>query len=200
MSYAPFSEEVAKIINNFIRFAEVLKLKEEKRIVSVTLRPLIADCTGEIYFTDLQLQEGDKLTGYTPHTSTMLQGSGNAPRYQNAVVRGGATLVLFNTGETSTGLDLYIYPKQQMAAGSIEISQGMGSHKCKFTSAVNAGDEFALKAVSRECLRNGNPTPKDGFYQYTAAYDSKHHVKLENGKSARVYLEYVEMMEGDPRL
>jgi hypothetical protein len=25
-------------------------------------------------------------------------------------------------------------------------------------------------------------------------------VKLENGKSARVYLEYVEMMEGDPRL
>jgi hypothetical protein len=65
---------------------------------------------------------------------------------------------------------------------------------------VSAGDEFALKAVSRECLRNGNPTPKDGFYQYTAAYDSKHHVKLESGKSARVYLEYVEMMEGDPRL
>jgi hypothetical protein len=115
LSYAPFSEEVAKIINNFIRFAEVLKLKEEKRIVSVTLRPLIADCTGEIYFTDLQLQEGDKLTGYTPHTTVMLRSSGNTPRYQNAVVRGSATLVLFNTGETSAGLDLYIYPKQTKA-------------------------------------------------------------------------------------
>ena len=92
------------IINNFIRFAEVIKLKEEKRIVNVTLRPLIADCTGEIYYTDIQLQEGDKLTGYTPHTSTMLRDSGNAPRYQNAVVRGGATLVLFNTGETSATL------------------------------------------------------------------------------------------------
>jgi len=54
------------VTNNFIRFAEVIKLKEEKRIVNVTLRPLIADCTGEIYYTDLQLQEGDKLTGYTP--------------------------------------------------------------------------------------------------------------------------------------
>lgn len=188
------------VINNFIRFAEVIKLKQDKRIVSVTIRPLIANCTGEIYYTDLQLQEGDKLTGYTPHNSVMLRSSGNTPRYQNAVVRGSATLVLFNTGETSAGLDLYIYPKQPMSAGSIEISQGMGSHMCKFTSAVNAGDEFALKAVARECLRNGSPTSKDGFYQYTAAYDSKHQIKLESGKSARVYLEYVEMMEGDPRL
>lgn len=188
------------IINNFIRFAEVLKLKEEKRIVSVTTRPLISDCTGEIYYTDIQLQEGDKLTGYTPHTSTMLRDSGNATRYQNAVVRGGATLVLFNTGETSAGLDCYIYPKQAMAAGSIEVSQGLGSHKCNFKSAVNSGDTLALKASTRECLLNGSPTPKDGFYQYTAAYDSKHLVKLESGKSARVYLEYTEMMEGEPRL
>ncbi len=187
------------IINNFIRFAEVLKLKEEKRIVSVTIRPLIADCTGEIYYTDLQLQESDKLTGYTPHTTTMLRDSGNAPRYQNAVVRGGATLVLFNTGGTSAGLDLYIYPKQPMAAGGIEVSQGMGSHGCNFKSAVNAGDTLALKASTRECLLNGNPTPKNGFYQYTAAHDSKHLLKLESGKSARVYLEYTEMMEGEPR-
>ena len=129
----------------------------------------------------------------------MLRNSGNAPRYQNAVVRGGATLVLFNTGETSAGLDLYIYPKQTMTAGSVEISQGMGSHRCKLKSAVNAGDTLALKASTRECLLNGNPTPKDGFYQYTAAYDSKHLVKLESGKSARVYLEYTEIMEGEPR-
>ena len=108
-----------------------------------TLRPLIADCTGEIYFTDLQLQEGDEV-----HT-TELQG-GNLPK-----CRGGATLVLFNTGETSAGLDLYIYPKQPMAAGSIEISQGMGSHKCKFTSAVNAGDnllESCVKGMSEMAI------------------------------------------------
>gem|GEM_PF-6910823 len=42
-------------------------------MVSVTLRPLIADCTGVIFFTDLQLQEGDRLTGYMPHTTTMLK-------------------------------------------------------------------------------------------------------------------------------
>jgi hypothetical protein len=187
------------VINNFIRFAEVIKLKQDRRIVSVTVRPTIADCTGEVYFTDLQIQDGDKLSGYTPHTTTMLKNSGNAPRYQNGVVRGSATFCLFNTGETSAGLDVYLYPKQQVAAGSIEVAQGMGSHTCRFLADAGAGDTLALKASTRECLKNASPTPKMGFYQYSAAYDSKHLVKIESGKSARVLLEYTEMMEGASR-
>ena len=89
------------VINNFIRFAEILKLKEEKRVVSMTIRPLITDCTGEIYYTDLQIQEGDKLTGYSPHTSTMLRNSPNPPRYHNGVVRTGDTIIIFNLGKTA---------------------------------------------------------------------------------------------------
>jgi hypothetical protein len=187
------------MVTNFIRFTETVKVKEDKRVVGVTVRPFISDCAGAIYFTDIQLQEGGKLTGYTPHTRTMLSESGNPPRYQNGVIRGGATLVLFNTGETSAALDVYVYPKQPMEAGSIEVSQGMGSHSCRFTDSANAGDALALKASTRQCLKNGSPTPKEGFYQYTAAYDSKHLIAVERGKSARVYLEYTEMMEGEPR-
>jgi hypothetical protein len=148
-----------------------------------------------VYFTDIQLQEGGKLTGYGQHTMTMLEIGGNPPRYQNGVVRGGETVVLFNTGGTDAGLDVYIYPKQPMEAGSIEVGQGMGSHKSRFTAAASAGDEFALKASTRESLRNGNPTPKKGFFQYTAAYDSKHQIKVEDRKSARMYFEYTEMNE-----
>jgi hypothetical protein len=199
-------------IDNFIRFAESVKVKEEKRVVSVTVRPLIADCTGSIFFTDLQVQEGDKLTGYTPHTATMLRNSPNPTRFHNGVVRSGDTIIIFNlggisdgashidNGGTSSGLDCYIYPIQSMAAGSISLSQGEGSHKATFLTAANAGDELALKASSRQCLRNGSPAPKHGFYQYTAAYDSKHQVKLEDRKSARVYFEYKEMLKGEPRL
>ena len=198
-------------VNNFIRFAESIIVKEDKRVVSVTIKPLIADCTGAIYYTDLQLQEGDKLTGYTPHTTTMLKNSQNPVRFHNGVVRSGDTVIIFNLsgidpgaahvdlGGTSSGLDCYIYPIQSMAAGSISLSQGAGSHGAAFPTAVNAGDELALKASTRQCLRNGNPTPKHGFYQYTAAYDSKHQVKLEDRKSARVYFEYKEMLEGEPR-
>jgi hypothetical protein len=86
-----------------------------------------------------------------------------------------------------------------MAFGSISLSQGAGSHTATFRESANAGDEFALKASTRECLKNGIATPKDGFYQYTAACDSKHQVKLEDRKSARVYFEYKEMLEGEPK-
>jgi len=187
------------MITNFIRFSEAVKVKEEKRVVSVTVRPLIADCTGSIYFTDIQVQEGDRLTGYTPHTETMLKDSPNPVRYHNGVVRSGDTVIIFNLGETSSGLDCYIYPIQSMEAGSISLSQGMGSHGCAFLPAANAGDEFTLKASTRESLKNGVPAPKDGFYQYTAAHDSKHQVKVEDRKSARVYFEYREMLKGEDR-
>ncbi len=187
-------------INNFIRFSEAIKVKEDKRVVSITIRPLISDCTGDIYFTDLQLQEGNKLTGYTPHTTTMLKSSKNPAKYFNAVVRSGDTLVLHTSGGTSTGLDCYIYPNQAMVPGSIKLSQGAGSHGATFLSSANAGDEFALLASKRECLRNGNTTAKKGFYQYIAVYDDKHQVQFEKGKSARVYFEFKEMMEGDHSL
>ena len=57
----------------FIRLAEVINRKQDMRVVSVTVKPTITDCSGTIYFTDLQLQEGAALTGYTPHTEVFLQ-------------------------------------------------------------------------------------------------------------------------------
>jgi hypothetical protein len=186
-------------ISNFTRFSEAIKVKSDKRVVSVTVRPLMADCTGAIYFTDLMLQEGDKLSGYAPHTAGMLRASQNPPRYHNGIVRSGMTVVIFNLGETSSGLDCYIYPLQYMSPESISLSQGAGSHKMVFRSGASAGDVFALKASTRECLCNGAPTPKHGFYQYTAAWDSKHQVTLGQHKSARVYFESREMLKGEPK-
>jgi hypothetical protein len=172
----------------FSRFAETIQLKNNNHVVSVTVTLKISDCNGIIYFTDMQLQDGDQLTGYTVHTSKMLtkmqeNGQPVLPRHYNGVVRTAETVILFNLGKTSVGLDCYIYPIQDMAAGSIEISQGMGAHKVRFLDPVNAGDELTLKASTRQCLKNGSQTPKDGFYQYSAAWDSKHTVKLEERKS-----------------
>ena len=189
----------------FSRFAETIQLKSNKHVVGVTVILKISDCTGIIYFTDLQLQDEDQLTGYTVHTSKMLtkmqeNGQPVLPRHYNGVVRTAETVVLFNLGKTSAGLDCYIYPIQDMATGSIEISQGMGAHKVRFLDSVNAGDELALLASARRCLKNGSPARKEGFYQYSAAWDSKHTVKLEEGKSARVLFEFQEMQEGGDRL
>ena len=189
----------------FTRFSESFNLKEDKKVFSIRVKPFINDCSGRIYFTDLQLQEGSNLTGYTPNTEIMLERykeNGNiAPkRFYNGIVRGKETIVLFNLGKTSAGLDAYIYPIQNMEANSIELSQGAGAHKLRLQSAFNKEDEIKIKASTRECLRNNSPTAKEGFFQYSAACDSKHNVKLEDKKSARILFEFEEMQEGGEKL
>lgn len=178
----------------FIRLAEVINKKQDMRVVSITVKPTITDCSGTIWFTDLQLQEGPALTGYTPHTESRLAEATKV--WFNGVVRSAETVVLFNLGETSGGLDVHIYPKADMAAGSVQLAQGAGGQRVRFPNALAAEDDLALLASVRECTRNGATEPKEGFYQYSAAWDSKHKVTLEDGKSARVLFELQQMKDG----
>ena len=92
----------------FTRFSETILTKQAQRVVSITVKPMISDCTGRIYFTDLMVQEGDRLTGYVINTETILQkyreeGSVVPPRFYNGVVRSAETVVLFNLGSDTTG-------------------------------------------------------------------------------------------------
>ena len=188
----------------FTRFTETIDKKEKKRIVSVSVKPIVTDCTGTIWFTDLMLQEGAMLSGYVINTETVQKKYATGDEYAvsgkrffNGVVRGSATCIIFNLGKTSTGLDWKIYPNQNMKAGSVSLALGAGAHKATFTHAASAGDELSLLASTRECLKNGSPTPKDGFFQYSAAGDSKHPVTVGDKKSARLYVEFREMEDGD---
>ena len=185
----------------FVRLAEVVNKKKDMRIVSVTVTPTIADCSGRIWFTDLQLQEGPALTGYSPHTETSLQkcrenGAVKSPVWFNGVVRSEETVILFNLGKTSAPLDIHIYPKSDMAAGTVRLAQGVGGQRAVFPEAVKAEDDIALLASTRECMKNGVPEKKEGFYQYSAAWDSKHKVALEGGKTAQLLFTMQEMQEG----
>lgn len=180
----------------FTRFAETITVKEDMRVVSITVKPIVSDCTGRIWFTDLMVQEGDRLTGFAINTETLLQKYREedaivAPRFYNGIDRSSGMVVIFNLGSTTAGLDIQVEPIQDMADGSIVLSQGAGSHKATFLEAATAGDTFALLASSRECLKNGAATSKDGFFQYSAAGDSKHPITLENGKSAKLYIEFL---------
>ena len=183
----------------FVRLAEVINKKQNKRIVSVSVIPTIADCSGRIWFTDLQLQEGTALTGYIPHTEKCLKQSENAPAWFNGVVRSKETVIIPNLGGTSAGLDIHLSPKQDMAGGTVALAQGVGGQRVTFPNALKAGDDVALLADTRECTRNGKTEKKVGFFQYSAAWDSKHIVELPQGKSAQVLFEIREMDEGGER-
>lgn len=185
----------------FVRLAEVVNKKKDMRVVSVTVVPTISDCSGRIWITDLQLQEGPNLTGYAPHTETCLQkfredGGIKAPVWYNGVVRSEETVILFNLGKTSAPLDIHIYPKSDLAAGTVQLAQGVGGQRAVFPGAMEAEDDIALLASTRECTKNGRAEKKEGFYQYSAAWDSKHKVSLESGKTARLLFTVQEMQEG----
>ena len=188
----------------FTRFTETIDKKEKKRIVSITVEPCVIDCEGSVWFTDLMLQEGDRLSGYVINTETLLKKHATGDeyavtgkRFYNGIVRGSATCVIFNLGTTSTGLDWKVVPNQNMKTGTISLGLGEGAHRAIFKAAANAGDELKLLASSRQCLRNGVPTPKDGFFQYSAAGDSKHPITVEDKKLARLYVEFQESEDGD---
>lgn len=180
----------------FIRLAEVVNKKQDKRVVSVSVVPTVTDCSGTIWFTDLQLQEGSALTGYTPHTEGCLKKTASAPVWFNGIVRSEETVILLNLGSTSAELDIHLYPKQRMDGGSVTLAQGVGGQKAIFPNAMNAGDDVALFASTRECTRNGSKEKKYGFFQYSAAWDSKHIVSLPQGKSAQLLYSMQEMDNG----
>ncbi len=185
----------------FVRLAEVVNKKRDMRVVSVTVAPTITDCSGRIWFTDLQLQEDSNPTGYALHTETMLRkctedGVAKAPVWFNGIVRSKEMVILFNLGKTSAPLDIHIYPKADMAAGTVKLSQGAGGQRVSFPDAMQADDDVALLAESRECTRNGAAFRKDGFFQYSAAWDSKHNVEVESGKTARLLFSMQEMQDG----
>lgn len=188
---------------SFVRLSATINKKSDLRVVSVTVTPTVTNCSGTLWITDVQLQEGPTLTGYLPHTETSLQkyregGGVKPPVWFNGVVRSEETVILFNCGSTSAPLDIHIYPKADMADGSVSLCQGVGGQLVAFPDKVEADADLALCAEARTCAKDGVSEKKDGFYQYSAAWDSKHKVKLESGKTARVLFELQEMQEYKP--
>ena len=106
----------------FTRFTETITKKQDKRVVNITVKPTVIDCTGSVWFTDLMLQEGDKVTGFVINTEKLLEkydgdDAKAGKRFYNGIVRSAATCVIFNLGTTAAGLDYKVYPIQAMAAG-----------------------------------------------------------------------------------
>ena len=181
---------------NFIRFVDTIEKREEKAVASITVKLLISDCTGTIWVTDIMAQEGGKLTGYAGNILTLskrkIDGSPTPPVFFNGVIRSeyeddGVTIVYPNKGTESTGLDLYIDLHHALKKNHLAISQNSGAQKAIFTEAANAGDKISFLASSRQCLKNGEPIEKRGFFQYSAAGDNKQVISLTNGNFITIW-------------
>ena len=118
----------------------------------------------------------------------------------NGIVRWEETVILLNLGGTSAGLDIHLYPKQDMDGGTVTLAQSDGGQKATFPNAMYAGDDVALPTSTRECTKNGRKETKYGFFRYSAAWDSKDIVSLPQGKSALLLYSMQEMDDGETLL
>ena len=67
---------------------------------------------------------------------------------------------------------------------------------CLLYTSLQMDDELIFSASERKTTSNGQPFQKEGFYSYSAAWDSKHKIELPEGKSARVLFTLQQMEEG----
>ena len=72
----------------FTRFTEIISKKKPKRIVNITVKPVVTDCTGKFWFTDLMFQEGTQLSEYVINTETMLKNYATDDEYTYKGVTG----------------------------------------------------------------------------------------------------------------
>jgi hypothetical protein len=177
----------------FIRFSEALKLREkEKRVASATLTVTASDATGTVLVTDVMLQKGSYVSGYTPDTAEFTTPS-QASHHFNGVFRGRAAFVVPGSGSFPTALDITVQPKQ--ATSAVKAAMGVGSHRASFGGGAAKDDVLQLKASTREALKNGQPAEKRGFFSYIAVWDDHHIVEVDDRKGANVLFEFTETEE-----
>jgi len=156
--------------------------EKEKRVASIRVDALMSDAAGSFSFTDVMLQEGRHLTGYTQNTKEMLQklrenGSPAQPKHYNAVVRGAKTLIVPNRGAywavelgaviVPTALDFRIRAKENLSRG-IALGQNRLTRLFYFPGELASNQELEVIGTDRQVLQNSSPVQFKGRFLYAA--------------------------------
>lgn len=165
------------------RYFYRLEPEEEKKVDSIEIRATISDAVGSFSFTDIMLQEGSHLTGYSQNTREMLQklredGSPATPKHYNAVVRGTKTIITPNRGAywavepeaviAPTALDFHIRAKENLPRG-IALGQDRLMRIFYFPGELAGNQELQIIGTDRQVLFNGAPAQSfRGQFLYAA--------------------------------
>ena len=157
--------------------------EEGKRVASIRVDGVMSDAAGSFLFTDVMLQEGKHLTGYSQNTKEMLQklrenGAPAQPKHYNAVVRGAKTLIVPNRGAywavepgaviVPTALDFYLRAKENLSKG-IALGQDRLTRLFYFSQVLASNQELEIIGTARQVLFDGAPAQSfKGHFLYAA--------------------------------
>lgn len=165
----------------------------ERRVQRLDLRVLAENAVGTVTVTDLQCQEGARVSGHLPATREMLRklredGLPAAPKHYNALVRGRQTIIVPNRGRywsvalgtpvVTTAIDFEVLAKTAVPAG-MRFSHWHRTRQFAYDHALAAGDSFEFLASQRQVAHNGVPTRDyTGFFHQCPAGNSRFNVDL----------------------
>lgn len=199
---------------------------EGKRVASIRVDGVMSDAAGSFLFTDVMLQEGKHLTGYSQNTKEMLQklrenGAPAQPKHYNAVVRGAKTLIVPNRGAywavepgaviVPTALDFHLRAKENLSKG-IALGQDRLTRLFYFSQVLASNQELEIIGTDRQVLQSGSSVQFKGRFLYAAWGNPRFPVTLlglDAGQaaprpepSARVLIELQEwqLAEGGKRI
>lgn len=173
---------------NFTRYNYTFrprKIKEGKKVKSISFSLVGNDFEGSYHATDLQLQEGGIVSGHVPANKEMLKRERDdqdnliKKRHFNAVIRGKQNIGIFNRERQSQGADHLL---DRVTGGldytfnttdqvnSLILKQLYGTRFYQLHDVLNNGDLFKFHATSLTVNINGSTTRNySGYYHLIPA-------------------------------
>jgi len=147
-------------MDNYLRYARSAMAMSGGKVKKITVKLKIKDCTGILKVTDLMLQAGKVLTGWTCNTQEMLLRhridgiNVDPPEHYNALLRGQNLIIIPNTGEATTGIDFKITALNP-TTGAINLATHYKTRAFNYPGLLQVGGTLEMKAATHDVLVGG---------------------------------------------
>ncbi|GMA49311.1 hypothetical protein GCM10025857_06680 [Alicyclobacillus contaminans] len=167
--------------NPFMRYTA--KVQANKPVESIDVEFIIANATGDIWVTDIMLQDGGMITGWAPSSEEMLirprdQNGNIVPKkHYNCVIRGSAYVIIPNTGgmtmtsPDNNAVNIYQPPQKPATTGldltntainerrnQLVIETYSGSRRWYYAQWSEPGDVVQVNSATHQVTFNGDQT------------------------------------------
>lgn len=180
------------------RYFQSFELQDNKKIEELDVSLVVEDCEGEIFFSDLQLQEGMTSTGHMLANQELLSREyvGDqmvVKRHFNAVIRGSKVIGVPNRAlpaeekhiedRVTGGMDYSLLATSDLPNGGVTLAHFQYTRTFILQQPLRSGERLEFKATSRRVAVNDQETALfTGFYHTIPGLFGRFHVDLKTAK------------------
>lgn len=180
------------------RYFQTFTVQPEKKVQEIDVRMIAEDCQGEVYFSDLQLQEGMPSTGHMLANQELLRreyvaGELIEKRHFNAVLRGSKIIGVPNRAlpdeeqhleeRVTGGMDYTLRATSHLPPEGVVLSHFQRTRTFRLKRELRAGSSLEFKATLRRVAIDDQQIAQfSGFFHTIPGTLGKFHVDLKTAR------------------